>query len=39
MHLAYDDREFAVDGKYTLDIEFVQLAIDMILVLAHEETF
>jgi hypothetical protein len=39
VHLAYDDREFAVDWKYSLDVEFVQLAIDMILVLAHEETF
>lgn len=39
VHLAYDDSEFTVDGKYSLDIEFVQLAIDMILVLAHEETF
>lgn len=37
-HLAYDDREFAVDGKYLLDVEFVELTIDVILVLAHEET-
>jgi len=38
VHLAYDDREFPVDRKYSLDFELVLMAIDMILVFAHEET-